>query len=82
VIRVARLLNKASSPFNDAVGYFNDGIKLYRGMEWDRSFQAFEKAIKANPVDPLASDYLIRCTDMKANPLSDNWDGVNVMTSK
>ncbi len=67
---------------NDAVGYFNDGIKLYRGMEWDRSFQAFEKAIKANPVDPLASDYLIRCTDMKANPPSDDWDGVNVMTSK
>jgi adenylate cyclase len=67
---------------NDAVGYFNDGIKLYRGMEWDRSFQAFEKAIKANPVDPLASDYLIRCTNMKANPPSDDWDGVNVMTSK
>jgi adenylate cyclase len=67
---------------NDAVGYFNDGIKLYRGMEWDRSFQAFEKAIKANPVDPLANDYLARCTDMKANPPSDDWDGVNVMTSK
>jgi hypothetical protein len=53
VIRVARLLNKASSPFNDAVGYSDDDIKLYCGMEWDRPFQTFEKAIKANSVDPL-----------------------------
>jgi hypothetical protein len=46
-------LNKASSPFNDAVGYSDDDIKLYCGMEWDRPFQTFEKAIKANSVDPL-----------------------------
>jgi len=74
--------DKTFPNLNDAVGYFNDGIKLYRGMEWDRSFTAFEKAIKANPIDPLANDYLIRCSSMKANPPSDDWDGVNIMTSK
>ncbi|EAQ29335.1 Adenylate/Guanylate Cyclase [Erythrobacter sp. NAP1] len=66
----------------DVLGNFNEGVKLYRGQEWDRAAGYFKKAMEANPEDKLSQTYIDRCQLMKDNPPGDEWDGVWIMKEK
>ncbi len=66
----------------DVLGNFNEGVKIYRGQDWDRAAGFFAKALEANPDDTLSQTYIDRCNLMKANPPGDEWDGVWIMKDK
>ena len=66
---------------SDSVHAFRDGIAEYRRGDWDQAVQSFTGALEANPADTLASTYITRCEQLRADPPAD-WDGVWAMTSK
>ncbi len=66
----------------DNVNYFNEGVKNYKGADWDKAMKSFTEAMKANPDDKLCNTYIERCQHLKENPPEGEWDGVWVMTSK
>ena len=66
---------------SDSVHAFRDGIAEYRRGDWDLAVQSFTGALEANPADTLASTYITRCEQLRADPPAD-WDGVWAMTSK
>ena len=65
----------------DAVHDFRAGIDAYREGGWDRAIASFERCLRANPADALASTYIDRCQQLRADP-PEQWDGVWVMTTK
>ena len=66
----------------EALGNFNEGVKLYRAQHWDKATGFFEKALAANPDDALSQTYIERCALMQANPPGADWDGVWIMKEK
>lgn len=66
---------------SDSVHAFRDGIAEYRRGDWDQAVRSFTGALEANPADTLASTYITRCEQLRADPPAD-WDGVWAMTSK
>lgn len=66
----------------DAVGHFRDGVDRYRKQDWKRAVRSFKEALKANPHDAMATDYIERCALMQAEPPGEGWDGVFVMKTK
>ncbi|MDH3559698.1 MAG: adenylate/guanylate cyclase domain-containing protein, partial [Gammaproteobacteria bacterium] len=66
----------------ETVCHFKDGLTQYRRGNWDQATAAFNDALKLHPADKLSRTYIERCAYMKANPPSEDWNGVFVMTSK
>lgn len=66
----------------DALGNFREGVTRYRAQDWSRAAKSFQEALKANPEDSLAEDYVARCKIMKKDPPGEGWDGVWVMREK
>lgn len=66
----------------EVVGYFKNGLKLYRDANWDKAIESFKEALKLHSEDKLSQIYIDRCQQMKKQPTSDDWTGVWVMTSK
>ena len=66
----------------DNVNYFNEGVKNYKGADWDKAIKSFTEAMKANPDDKLCNTYIERCQVLKETPPEGEWKGVWVMTSK
>lgn len=66
----------------DGLGRFREGVQRYREQDWTRAVKSFQEALKANPGDELAKDYIARCRIMKKDPPGEGWDGVLVMKEK
>ena len=66
----------------EAVGHFREGVDRYRKQDWKRAVRSFKEALKANPHDAMATDYIERCALMQAAPPGEGWDGVFVMKTK
>ena len=66
----------------DVVSHFNEGVKLYRGANWDKAINQFNEALKFNSTDLLSKTYIERCETLKSKSPGDDWNGVWVMTSK
>jgi len=66
----------------DAVGAFGEGLTLYRDASFDRAREWFERALQANPDDPVARLYRDQCDAMIASPPPPDWDGVSVLAQK
>ena len=66
----------------EAVGHFREGVDRYRKQDWKRAVRSFKEALKANPHDAMATDYIERCALMQAEPPGEGWDGVFVMKTK
>lgn len=66
----------------DVVGHFGEGMRAYRGQDWDRAIKAFLTALNGNPGDTLSQLYIDRCTLLKENPPGDEWNGVWVLSEK
>ncbi|MEM8790843.1 MAG: GAF domain-containing protein [Pseudomonadota bacterium] len=73
---------KSFPNISDVLGHFAEGLKLYRGQDWDKAIQAFEQALKGNPDDYLSAMYVERCHTLKATPPSSTWNGVWVLSEK
>jgi adenylate cyclase len=66
----------------DVTNYFRDGIREYRGGNWDKATSSFEEALQLHPNDKASKMYIERCEFLKENPPEGEWTGVWVMTSK
>jgi adenylate cyclase len=66
----------------EIVEQFNQGIALYRELQWDDAVHIFKDIIARNPDLYAAQVYIDRCRDLKKNPPPPDWDGVYVMTTK
>ncbi len=66
----------------DAVGLFNNGIKLWNSGDWDAAIGQFQESLKCHDKDKPSQMYIERCEHMKTNPPEGDWDGVWVLTSK
>ncbi|MFC1824478.1 GAF domain-containing protein [Thermodesulfobacteriota bacterium] len=66
----------------DVVGYFKEGLALYRKMNWDKAIKAFKEALSLNNNDKLSQIYIERCEHLTENPPGDDWNGVWVMKTK
>ncbi len=67
---------------SDVLGHFGEGLRHYRGQDWEKAIKAFEQAVAGYSSDALASIYIDRCRVMQANPPGDGWNGVWVLQEK
>jgi len=66
----------------DVIGYFNEGIEHYRGGQFAKAIDRFQKALARHARDDLTATYIERCRHLIDNPPGDIWDGVWYMTEK
>jgi adenylate cyclase len=66
----------------DVVGYFGEGIRLYRAARFENAIAQFERALVAHPKDKLSSLYVERCRHFLAHPPGADWDGIWEMKVK
>jgi len=66
----------------DALGYFRDGLAMYRQRGWSPAREQFGKVLAINSSDKAAALYVERCDHLSANPPPEDWAGVWVMESK
>ncbi|MEJ0071637.1 MAG: GAF domain-containing protein [Pseudomonadota bacterium] len=66
----------------DVLGYFNEGIEHYRGAQFAKALDRFQKALDRHPRDALTATYIERCRHLVDHPPGDIWDGVWYMTEK
>jgi len=65
----------------DVLAAFRDGIRFYRGGEFDRAEAQFRHALELNPNDKVSAVFLERCEYLKAHA-EGHWDGIWVMKTK
>jgi adenylate cyclase len=61
---------------------FENGLTLYRRMEWRAAAAAFGQCLAIIPTDEPSSVYLKRVCELEANPPQTPWDGVWHLSSK
>ncbi len=61
---------------------FERGLKAYMSGKFTEAVASFQTVLSQDPDDKTAALYLERATAMLGQPVPDNWDGVEVMTSK
>lgn len=84
-VRIFELLGKgtASEDQQQFIQTFEQGLAHYKGQEWEKAIQLFEKVrteLRAN--DFASTMYIQRCETMRENPPGEGWDGVYTMTTK
>jgi tetratricopeptide (TPR) repeat protein len=62
--------------------YYEKGLELYRGKNFEEAKKYFNKCVELVPDDGPAKIYIDRCQEFIKSPPPENWDGVFVMTSK
>ncbi|MBN2389512.1 MAG: adenylate/guanylate cyclase domain-containing response regulator [Anaerolineae bacterium] len=61
---------------------FERGLKLYTTGKFTEAIASFKAVLQRDPDDKTAALYLEHATAMLNQPLPEDWDGVEVMTSK
>lgn len=83
IFEISDLRSHASQELFDCIGLYEQGIKAYMNLEWNKAIELFNKSLpiehnKNNPSKIL----LDRCKLMLENPPDKDWDGVFIMKSK
>lgn len=55
--------------------YYEEGLAAYAEQKWDAAIAAFTECLKINLSDGPSQAYLNRCTELRANPPVEGWDG-------
>ncbi|HET6487649.1 MAG TPA: CHASE2 domain-containing protein [Spirochaetia bacterium] len=66
----------------EALGIFEEGLKLFEAKDWTRAESIFENVLKIIPDDGPAKSYIKQCQEFAAKAPPANWDGVFNLTSK
>ncbi|MFP4113136.1 MAG: adenylate/guanylate cyclase domain-containing protein [Spirochaetota bacterium] len=61
---------------------YHDGIRFFFGRRFDRARTHFRKVLEYIPSDWLSREYIQRCDRYIAAPPPEDWNGVNIMTTK
>jgi adenylate cyclase len=65
-----------------AVARYHEGLRLYRGREFEAAIAVFKEALALRPDDGPSAMYIERCKHFLAEPPPANWDGVWHMKEK
>jgi adenylate cyclase len=69
----------------EVLSFYQEGIKLYRAMDWDNAASQFQKCLELQAQDALSEMYIKRCDFLRRNPpqtTNGQWDGVWVLDGK
>lgn len=66
----------------EMLNYYNKGLELYRGRQFQEAKTLFKKCQELVPGDGPSEIYIERCDHFIQNPPPADWDGVFVMTTK
>ncbi len=66
----------------ESLGYFKEGLSLYRGGNFTKSKASFEKSLQGNPNDKLSQMYIGRNEHLLINPPASDWSGIWIMEDK
>jgi adenylate cyclase len=66
----------------EIIGFFNEGLQLYRQREFGRAAGIFKRVQEIDPNPVPSALYLKRCAELSEQKLPEDWDGVYTMTSK
>ena len=78
-ILIYEVLGKTlSDDQKDLLAQFQQGLSLYRKMQWKEAIHVFERF----PEDGPSRAFLTRCQIYAQNPPPSNWDGVFTLTEK
>lgn len=61
---------------------YNQGLSLYRAMDFTAAEERFKNVLDINPEDGPSLTYIDRCRAYSEDPPPDDWDRVFTMTSK
>jgi len=61
---------------------YEEGIRAFRDREFVRAEALFGEALKIEPGDGQAEEYLANCREFIKNPPDSEWTGVRIMTKK
>lgn len=84
-VRIYELLGENGRASKDQVqltNAFRQGLRAYRGQQWDRAVKIFSQINGYYPEDGPTKVFLKRVAEFKKNPPAKDWDGVYVMTTK
>ena len=66
----------------DTLGYFKEGLSLYRAGDFAKSKNSFTLALQSNPNDKLSQMYIERNEKLLTLPTPSDWQGIWVMEDK
>ncbi|MBI4390121.1 MAG: CHASE2 domain-containing protein [Nitrospinae bacterium] len=84
-VKIYELLGKTGEMdpgVRKSLPFYNRGLELYKGRQWDEATACFTQAIEAHPGDRPAKVYLGRCSRFKDQPPPQDWDGAFNLESK
>ena len=83
VYEVLEMAGVALSPEKEeAIEYYEAGMKAYRGRDWELAREYFKAGVDADPGDGPSKVYLERSNENIANPPPADWDFVVRRTTK
>ncbi len=71
-----------SGGLKEVAGLFEAGLKSYTERDWDKAEGHFQDVLRLRPEDGPSRVFLSRVEKLRETDLSDDWDGVFVMTKK
>ena len=71
-----------SSSKREMLDHYNQGLALYKKMQFKEALSHFKKATELEPADGPTKLYISRCIELGKNPPPPDWDGVFSMTTK
>jgi adenylate cyclase len=74
--------NKIDKTVTSELTSYNQALRSFRSLNWDRAEVEFSNLNQSNPGRKLYQIYLDRITHFRAAPPADDWDGVFDHTSK
>ena len=71
-----------SSSKREMLDHYNQGLTLYKKMQFKEALGHFKKALEFEPADGPTKLYITRCIELGKNPPPPDWNGVFTMTTK
>lgn len=85
-VTIYELLGKRSDRIpakkQQIVELYQQGRELYLKRQFDRALEKFQAVLALNSQDKAAKLHQQRCQNAIANPLPDDWDGIESLTEK
>ncbi len=71
-----------SSSKREMLDHYNQGLALYKKMQFKEALGHFKKATELEPADGPTKLYISRCRYNIQNPPAEDWDGVHTAEEK
>jgi adenylate cyclase len=81
-LKIFELLGEPADPPPEWLALFAEGLRGYRGCQWDQAEACFRGVLRLQPGDPAAEVYLKRIKGFRRQPPPPAWQGVHVLQEK